>query len=110
MSNANFLEVDSYSVTIASTATPQSILAPSGTVWPFARDVLIRCPSGNTSDILVGNRTRQLYTIPKGTDIRLSTIMNRMSQSGKYTLGEIFIKVGTNSDKAEILLIEPSND
>lgn len=111
--NINFLEVSGYSITVAAAATaqPASIATTAGiTRHKFAYDVVIRCPSGNTSDITIGNREAQGYTIAKGTSERLSTIMNRMSQSAKFVLDELFIKAGTNGDKAEILLIGPCDE
>lgn len=108
---ANFLTIDSYSRTIAAAATAESISdATVATAFKFARDVVIHCPAGNTTDIKLGNRTRQGFTIAKGTSERLSTIMNNMSQSGKFRVAEIFVKAGTDGDKAEILLVAPSND
>lgn len=108
----NFLKIDSYVNTMAAAATPESVVDNSGspTKWRYALDVIITCPSTNTSDLKVGNATRQLFTIPKGTSLRMTTMMNRMSQSARYDLNSLFVKVGTSSDKAEILLVEPSND
>lgn len=110
MANPNFLTIDSYSKDIAAAAAPEDVIADSGAKWKFALDVVIRCPSGNTSDLLIGNRTRQGFSVIKGTEMRLSTVLNRMSQSGKFKLEEIFVKAGTNGDDVEILLIQPSND
>jgi hypothetical protein len=102
--------VEGYSKTIASAATPVDAQAPSAPIFKYALDAVIRCPSGNTSDIKIGSRTRQEFTVVKGTSERLTTLMNRMSQSGPYDLRELFIKAGTDGDKVEILLLSPSNE
>lgn len=108
---ANSLIIDSYVRTIALAATAETIVDPTvATASKYARDVIVRCPTGNTSDIKLGNRSRQGFTIAKGTSERLSTIMNNMSQSGRFLLAEIFVKAGTNADTVEILLVHPSND
>lgn len=113
MANSNFLEISGYSITIASTATPQQVSIPTTggiTRHKYAFDVVIKCPSGNTSALLIGNREGQAFSIDKGLEVRLSTIMNRMSQSARFKLDELFVKAGTNGDKAEILLIGPDDD
>lgn len=117
MANPNIPVIDSYEKTIASTATPVNVQASSGAVWIYAKDVVIKAVPGNTTPILIGNRTRQAFTLaPVDADayaaeeIRLSTLMNRMSQSAKFDLREIFVKAGTNGDKFQVLLIDPTLD
>lgn len=101
------MRTDAYSKTIALATAPVNLIASSGAQPIYARDIFIRCPSTNISDLLIGNVTRQGFTIPKGTTINLSEV-NRAGQSGKYELSTIFIKAGTNNDVVEILLIDPS--
>jgi len=109
--SANNPTIDSYTKDIASAATAENAVADAGgDVFKFAKDVIIHCPAGNTSDLLLGNRTRQAFTIVKGTSQRIGSILTRTSQAGKFDLREIFIKAGTNADDVEILLVEPSND
>lgn len=111
--NSNFLQISGYSITITTATVPQSVAIPTTggiTKHQYAYDVVIRCPSGNTSDLTIGSREGQAFTIVKGTSERMSTIMNRMSQSARFVLSEMFVKAGTNGDKAEILLIGPSDD
>lgn len=113
MANSNFPAISGYSITIASTTVPQAVSIPTTagiTRHKFAFDVVIKCPSSNTTAILIGSREGQAFSIDKGLSERLSTIMNRMSQSGRYKLDEIFVKAQTNGDKAEILLIGPEDD
>ena len=115
MANSNYQQIQGFSMTIAAAATPMDVAAGlasnSGYVKnKYAFDVVIQCPSGNTSAISIGNREGQAFSIAKGSEVRLSTIMNRMSQSARFVLSELFVKAGTNGDKAEILLIGPDND
>lgn len=105
---SNVMTIEGYTKDIAATGTPVNAVAPSGVAYKFAKDVVIRCPAGNTSDLKIGSRARQEFTVAKGTNERMTTIMNAMSQSGKFRLEEIFIKAGTNGDDVEILLIDPS--
>lgn len=104
------IKIEGYTKDIAAAATAVDATAPSGTIYKYAKEVLIRCPSANTSDLKIGSRTRQEFTVVKGTQVELSTITNRMSQSDKYQLQELFIKAGTNGDDVEILLVDPSNE
>lgn len=105
------VRIDSYSKDIAAASTPEDIVADAGGAqYKYAKEIFIRCPAGNTSDLLVGNRTRQGFTVVKSSILALSSIINRMSQSEKFDLREIFIKAGTNADDVEILLVDPSND
>lgn len=115
MANSNYQQIQGFSMTIAAAATPMSVAqglkAAAGYVQnQYAFDVVIQCPSTNTSALLIGNREGQGFSIAKGAEIRLSTIMNRMSQSARFTLAELFVKAGTDGDKAEILLIGPDTD
>lgn len=105
--NPNFAALDSYQVTIALATTPQPAVAPSGDVWKYATEVVIQCPATNTSDIVVGGPSRQAFIVAKGTSLALSSVLNRQSQSAKFDLTQIYIKAGTNSDKANILLVQP---
>jgi hypothetical protein len=102
------MKIDSYVKDIAAAATPVNLKADSGQVWANAKDVLIFCPSTNTSDLLIGSKSRQSFTVVKGQSVRLGEI-NRTGQSGKYDLGEIYVKAGTNGDDVQICLIDPSN-
>ncbi len=106
------LTIDSYSKDIAASATAENIVADSGgEQFKFAKDVILKVPAGNTSDMLVGNRARQAFPLlATGDEVRLSSILNLMSQSAKFDLREIFVKAGTNGDDIHILLIDPSND
>lgn len=109
--SSNKLTIDSYSKDIAAVATAEDIVADAGVKWKFAKDVILKAPAGNTSDILVGNRTRQAFPLlAAGDELRLSSILNLMSASSKYDLSEIFVKAGTNGDDIHILLIDPSMD
>lgn len=115
MANSNYMQIQGFSMTIAAAATPMSVSdglkSNAGYVAnQYAFDVVIQCPSANTSALLIGNREGQGFSIAKGTEVRLSTIMNRMSQSARFVLSELFVKAGTNGDKAEILLIGPDTD
>lgn len=115
MANSNYQQIQGFSMTVAATGTPMSVAdgIKSNVGYAanqFAFDVVIQCPSGNTSAISIGNREGQGFSIAKGASIRLSTIMNRMSQSARFVLSELFVKVGTNGDKAEILLVGPDAD
>lgn len=106
------MKIDSFSKDIAASTTPENLIADASGSLPqfkFARSVIIRCPSANTSDLLLGSKDRQNTTIAKGTSLTLPEI-NRTGQSGKYELAEIFVKAGTNGDDVEITLIDPSND
>lgn len=103
------MQIQGYSKTIAATATPVNVQNVGGTVFKFAKELIIQCPAGNTSDIKIGNREGQAFTVAKGTRVELSTISNRMSQSDKYDLTETFILAGTNGDKVEIIAIDPTN-
>lgn len=105
------MRIDSYSKTIALATTPVNLVAAaSGTLPQYikAHQVFIRCPSSNTSDILIGSSDRQVFTVLKGTMINLSHI-SKTGQSGSYELDKIFVKAGTNNDVVEILLLDPAN-
>ena len=113
MANSNFLQVSGYSITITAAATPQAVNNPTTmgiTPHKYAYDVVIQCPSSNTSALTIGNREGQAFSIAKGASVRMTTIMNRMSQSARFVLSELFVKAGTDGDKAEILLIGPDDD
>lgn len=115
MANSNYQQIQGFSMTVAATGTPMSVAdglaSNAGYVKnKYAFDVVIQCPSSNTTAISIGNREGQGFSIAKGSSVRLSTIMNRMSQSARFVLSELFVKVATNSDKAEILLIGPDTD
>lgn len=106
------MRIDSYTKDIAAAATAENLIADASGSLPqfkFARDVKIFCPSANTSDLLIGSKDRQAFTVLKGQSISLSEI-NRAGQSGKYELAEIFVKAGTNGDDVQILLIDPSDE
>lgn len=115
MANSNYLQIQGFSMTIATAATPKSVAdglkAAAGYVQnQYAFDVVIQCPSSNTSALMIGNREGQAFSIAKGASVRMTTIMNRMSQSARFVLSELFVKAGTDGDKAEILLIGPDSD
>jgi len=103
------MRIDSYVKDIASAATAENLIADSGAMPKFAKDVRVFCPSANTSDLLIGNEIRQAYSVLKGQSVILSEI-NRAGQSGKYELASIFVKAGTNGDDVQILLIDPSDE
>ena len=105
------MRIDSFIKDLAAASTPENLIADSSGSLPqfkFARAVIIRCPSTNTSDLSVGSKDRQSSLIIKGTSLELPEI-NRAGQSGKYELAEIFVKAGTNGDDVEVILIDPSN-
>lgn len=106
----NKITIEGYTKDIAATGTPVDATAPSGAKHKYALDVVIYCPAGNTSDLKIGSRARQEFTVKKGESVRMSTVMNKMSQSAKFLLGELFIKAGTNGDDVEIMLVGPAND
>lgn len=103
------MKIEGYTKDIAATATPVNLLAPSGVAPKFAKDVIIRCPAANGSDLKIGAFGRQEFTVPKGTFIQLSEI-NRTGQSCKYTLADIYVKAGTNGDDVEVCLVDPSDE
>ena len=106
------MRIDSYSKDIAAATTPEDLIADASGSLPrykFAKSVKVRCPSANTSDLLIGSKDRQGFTIAKGTTLDLSEV-NLAGQSGKYELAAIFIKAGTNGDDVEIILTAPSNE
>ena len=104
------MKIDSYSKDIASTATPENMVADAGgDQFKFARQVLVRCPAANTSDIKIGNSKRQDFTVAKGTTHIFPT-PNGAGQSSRYDLREMFVKVGTNGDDVEIILVDATND
>lgn len=114
MANSNKLKIDSYSKDLASNAVAENIQADSGKIWKFAKDVILKADNANTGSIKVGNRDRQSFplypTTDSGDEIRLSSIINRMSQSDKYYLEEIFVLCTTNGDDIHIMLIDPSDE
>ena len=109
---SNKIKIDSYSKSMAAAATAEDLVADSGVKWRFAKEVIIQViPSANTTPILVGNRVRQAYSLPiTGGELRISSILNRMSQAERIDLEEIFVKAGTNDDTVVIVLIDPSAD
>lgn len=102
------MKIDSYTKTIAATATPVNMVADTGKSWSDAREVIVTCPSGNTSDLTIGSKARQTFVVAKGTSLRLSEI-NRAGGSGRFELSDMWIKAGTNGDTVSILLVDPSN-
>lgn len=103
------MKIEGYTKDIAATATPVNLVAPSGVAFKFAKDVLIRCPAANTSDLKIGSAARQEFTVVKSTFVALSEI-NRAGQSAKYSLADIYVKAGTNGDDVEICLVDPSDE
>lgn len=104
------MKIDSYSKDIAAAATAENLVADSGgDQFKYARQVLVRCPSANTSDLLIGNNKRQAFTIAKGTT-HVFPVGNGPGGTGKYDLSQMYVKAGTNADDVEIILIDPSND
>lgn len=102
--------VDSYVKDIAASATPENLIADSGDQWKFAREIVLRAPSGNSSPLLIGTATRRAWTLAAGAELRLSTVINRMSQSTKYSLADIWVQAQANGDDVEILLLDPELD
>lgn len=103
------MKLDSYSKDIAAAVTAENLVADGGKQWKFAREVWVGCPTGNTSDLLIGSKDRQGLTIPKGTVQRLSAVL-KAGAGQRYNLEEIFVKAGTNGDDVEVMVIDPSED
>lgn len=104
--SASVLTIDSYTKTIAASATPENAIAASGAQFRYAKEVILRA---GTSTLTIGNRTRQGLTVATGQSITLSSVLNRVSTPARYDLQELFLRVATNGDAVQILLIEPSN-
>lgn len=104
---ANVLKIDSYNLTVTAST---DITAPSGKVWRYAREVVLKALDGNANDILVGGRDRQVYKLSGGEEIKLSSILNRQSQSARFDLQEIWVDSGAGSLGVDVLLIEPTDD
>lgn len=100
------LELDSYAKTIAAAATPENAVAGSGATYKYAKEVILKA---GTSQLTVGSRTRQGLTVAAGQTLVLSSVLNRVSTPARYNLEELFLRVATNGDAVQILLIDPSN-
>lgn len=103
------MTLDSYTKDIANTAQPENLVADTGTQWKFAREVIVQCPSGNSSPVSIGSRERQEFEIAAGEQQRIASV-NRAGQSLKLDLSKIWVSAGTNGDDVTILLIDPSED
>lgn len=105
------MKIDSYTKDIAAAATAENCIADPATGMPqsrYARGVMIRCPSTNTSDLLIGSRARQAFTVAKGTT-HVMPMPNGAGQASRYDLADIYVKAGTNADDVEIILIDPTD-
>lgn len=109
--SANFIEIDTYTKDIAATATPENLIADAGGAqWKYAKRVILRAPASNSTALLIGNEDRRVWSLAAGAEVTLPSILNRMSQSGKYDLAKIFVEAQTNGDDVDIILIDPSNE
>jgi hypothetical protein len=102
---ANFIKLASFDLTM----TGSAINLKGTSSWDFAKDVILRSDSGNAADdIKIGDVNGQSYPLPKaGPDLNVGTITNRMSQSAKFDLKNIFVS-GTAGGKLHVLLVDPS--
>lgn len=110
---SNVFIVDSYDKDIAASGTPENLIADPDlprVQWKYAKEVIIKTPTGNSGIVYLGSEDRQNFPLPANTEIRLSSIINRMSQSGKFDLANIYVRVASNGDDINVLLIDPTND
>jgi hypothetical protein len=95
------MKIDSYLVTSIAGGTNLVTTTPSGTVYKYARAIILRNVSGT---VTLGSKERGTRPLPVSTDLSLLEV-NRAGQSGKYTLEEVVLRgIGTT----EIVLIDPS--
>lgn len=85
--------------TVAAAATPEALAASGAT--PHLQ---IQCPAANTSDILIGDSSGQLWRVAKGTSIDLGSVDNERGVE-VINLADVYVKAGTNGDKAVFMYV-----
>ena len=93
----------SYVKDIADANTPENLVPDDASIVK-ALKVVVQCPSGNTSDLLLGGKDAQLFVILKGTYFEIPDALIQTGNSSLKELSNIWVKAGTNGDDVIVLV------
>ena len=95
----------SYVKDIAASATPENLVPDDGSVTK-AKKVIVQCPLGNSSDLLLGGSDSQDFVVTKGTSFEIPDTLIQTGNSSIKNLADIWVKAGTNGDNVVVLLMD----